>query len=161
MFQSTFSLYMKEFVGVIIVWIAPWFGILIMDWFLRRYRYSASELQRTDRHGIYFGSAGGFQWNGIIAFAVGLVSSTIAFSKAPPPVNFPFHWMTPVSNHFGSFYCSGTTAANCGPQGWLGGADFSVPAGILMGALVYFILEKATGKVDKQVQQQKALEASH
>ena len=161
MFQSTFSLYMKEFVGVIIVWIAPWFGILIMDWLLRRYRYSASELQRTDRDGIYFGSAGGFQWNGIIAFAVGLVSSTIAFSKAPPPVNFPFHWMTPVSNHFGSFYCSGTTAANCGPQGWLGGADFSVPAGILMGALVYFILEKATGKVDKQVQQQKALEASH
>ena len=52
MFQSTFSLYMKEFVGVIIVWIAPWFGIYIMDWILRKYRYSAvrTAAQRQERH---------------------------------------------------------------------------------------------------------------
>jgi NCS1 family nucleobase:cation symporter-1 len=157
-FQSTFSLYMKEFVGVIIVWIAPWFGIFLTDWLIRRYRYHAAEMQRTDSHGLYYGSAGGVNWNAIVAFVVGLVCSTIAYSKAPPPVNFPFHWMTPVSNHYGAFYCSGTTAANCGPAGWFGGADFSVPAGILVAAIVYLILEKATGYVGRQVARQKELE---
>ncbi len=156
-FQSTFSLYMKEFVGVIIVWIAPWFGILITDWLLRRYRYSAAELQRTDRRGIYFGSAGGVHWNGIVAFVVGLVSSTIAFSKAPPPVNFPFHWMTPISNHYGSA-CAGKLVNGACSAGWYGGADFSVPAGIIVAGLVYFLLEKATGYVARQVKQQKELE---
>jgi NCS1 family nucleobase:cation symporter-1 len=156
-FQSTFSLYMKEFVGVIIVWIAPWFGILITDWLLRKYRYSASELQRTDRGGIYFGSAGGVHWNGIVAFVVGLVSSTLAFSKAPPPVNFPFHWMTPVSNHYGAA-CAGKLVNGSCTAGWYGGADFSVPTGIIVAALVYLLLEKATGYVAKQVEQQKELE---
>jgi len=157
-FQSTFSLYMKEFVGVIIVWIAPWLGVFLMDWLLRRYRYNAAELQRSDPKGLYYGHAGGVNWNAIVAFLVGLVCSTMAYSKAPPPINFPLHWMTPVSNHFGAFYCSGTTAANCGPAGWFGGADFSVPAGILVAALLYFILEKATGSVAKQVARQKELE---
>jgi NCS1 family nucleobase:cation symporter-1 len=156
-FQSTFSLYMKEFVGVIIVWIAPWFGILITDWLLRKYRYSAAHLQRTDRDGIYFGSAGGVHWNGIIAFAVGLVSATVAFSKAPPPVNFPFHWMTPVSNHYGASCAANLVHGTC-TAGWFGGADFSVFAGVIISGLVYFVLEKATGYVAKQVEQQKELE---
>ncbi len=157
-FQSTFSLYMKEFVGVIIVWIAPWFGIFLCDWLMRKYRYNAAEMQRTDSEGLYYGSAGGVNWNAIVAFFVGLVCSTIAYSKAPPPVNFPFHWMTPISNHYGAFFCNGTTAANCGPAGWFGGADFSVPAGIIIGALVYWLLEKATGYVGQQVKRQKELE---
>ena len=159
-FQSTFSLYMKEFVGVIIVWIAPWFGILITDWLLRRYRYNAAEMQRTDRGGIYFGSAGGVNWNGIVAFVVGLVSATIAFSKAPPPVNFPFHWMTPISNHYGGA-CAGNLVHGACSAGWYGGADFSIPAGIFMAALVYFVLEKATGYVARQVKQQQELEPTH
>ncbi len=157
-FQSTFSLYMKEFVGVIILWIAPWFGIYIMDWLMRKYRYNAAELQRTDKDGLYFVGSTGINWNAIIAFVTGVVTATLAFSKAPPPVGFPFHWMTPVSNHFNAFYCAGTKAANCGPAGWFGGADFSVPTGIIVAGLVYFLLEKATGNVAKQVERQKELE---
>lgn len=158
MFQSTFSLYMKEFVGVIIVWIAPWFGVYIMDWILRGFRYNPAELQRTDRDGLYFGGKSGVNWNAIVAFVVGLVASTIAYSKAPPPVNFPFHWMTPVSNHFGAFYCTGTASANCGTAGWFGGADFSIPFGILVAAILYFLFEKVTGYVGMQVARQKELE---
>jgi hypothetical protein len=87
-----------------------------------------------------------------------MVCSTIAFSKAPPPVNFPFRWMTPISNHYGSFFCTGTKAANCGLRGWFGGADFSVPTGIIVAALVYFVLEKVTGNVARQVAKQQELE---
>ena len=160
MFQSTFSLYMKEFVGVIIVWIAPWFGIYITDWILRRFRYHASELQRTDPDGLYFGGRSGVNWNAIVAFVVGLVASAIAYSKAPPPVNFPFHWMTPVSNHFGGS-CAGALTHGVCSAGWYGGADFSIPSGVLVAALVYWLLEKATGYVSSQVAREKQLESSH
>ena len=157
-FQTSFFTYMKEFVGVIIVWIAPWFGIYIIDWILRKYRYSAAELQRTDKGNIYFVGRSGVSWTGIVAFVVGLIASTSAYSKAPPPVNFPFHWMTPISNHYGAFYCNGSAAANCGAPGWLGGADFSIPMGILVAALIYFVLEKMTGTVRRQVERQVEME---
>ncbi|MFI5035181.1 MAG: purine-cytosine permease family protein [Acidimicrobiales bacterium] len=156
-FQSTFSLYMKEFVGVIIVWIAPWLGILLVDWLMRRFRYSAAELQRTDRDGLYFDGATGVNWNGLVAFVVGLVSATAAFSKAPPPVNFPFHWMTPVSNHYGAA-CAGKLVHGSCTAGWYGGADFSTFAGIIIGGLVYFALERATGRVGRQLERQRELE---
>ena len=139
MFQSTFSLFMKEFVGVIIVWIGPWLGIFLVDWILRKYKYNASELQRTDADSIYYGNAGGWNWNAVVAFFTGMVSATLCFSKAPPPVNFPFHWMTPISNHFN-------------------GADFSAFAGILISALVYTILEKVSGYVARQNKAQLDLE---
>jgi purine-cytosine permease-like protein len=137
-FQSTFNLYMGEFVAVIIVWIAPWFGILIADWIMRKFRYNAGELQKTDSSSIYYTGRLGISWSSIIAFVVGLVCSMMCFSKAPN-YNFPLHWMTPISNHYS-------------------GADFSVPAGIIVAALVYFLLEKATGHVASQVKRQKGLE---
>jgi purine-cytosine permease-like protein len=137
-FQSTFNLYMGEFVAVIIVWIAPWFGILIADWIMRRFRYNAAELQKTDSSSLYFSGHLGINWNSIIAFVVGLVASTMCFSKAPS-YNFPLHWMTPISNHYS-------------------GADFSVPVGVVVGALMYFLLDKITGQVAAQTKRQKELE---
>jgi purine-cytosine permease-like protein len=132
-FGSTFSLFMKEFVGVVIVWIAPWFGVFITDWLLRGRTYDASALQDATKTSKYYGHAG-FNWNGVVAFLVGVVLATISYSKAPPPVNFPFHWMTPLSNHFGAFYDSSL-------HGWWGGADFSIPLGIGGSALVYWLLD--------------------
>ena len=93
-----------------------------------------------------------------MAFVVGLVTATMCYSKAPPPVNFPLHWMTPISNHFGAFYCAGTTAAKCGSAGWFGGADFSVPTGIIVAGLVYFVAQKLSGTVARQVKRQHELE---
>jgi purine-cytosine permease-like protein len=151
-FASNFNLYMKDFVGVIIVWIAPWFGIFIMDWILRKYRYNAAELQKTDKSSLYWAN-GGYNWNAFVAFAVGVVVSTVAYSKAPPPVNFPLHWMTPFSNHFGGACAAALVKGQC-TAGWYGGADLSVPFGILGAALVYFVLEKATGVVAKQTAKQ-------
>ncbi len=132
-FGSTFSLFMKEFVGVVIVWIAPWFGIFVTDWLLRRRQYDGEALQDSSPSSIYYGSFG-VNWNAISAFIVGVIAATSAYSKAPPPVTFPAHWMTPLSNHFGSFY-------DTAQQGWWGGADFSIPLGIGCAALTYWLLE--------------------
>lgn len=154
---STFSLYMKEFVGVIIVWIAPWFAIFVVDWLLRKRRYDAAELQRTDSGGLYFGR-GGFNYNAIAAFVLGLIASTTAFSKAPPPVNFPFHWMTPLANHWGASFCNAKAYSGCNSPGWFGGADFSVFFGIGVAAVVYLALELATGYVKEQTAKQTTLE---
>lgn len=140
-FQSTFSLYMGEFVAVIIVWIAPWFGIMITDWILRKYRYSAAELQRRDADGLYYTGKTGWNWSAIVAFFVGLCCSMTCFSKAPS-YNFPLHWMTPISNHYN-------------------GADFSVPVGILVGGLLYWLFESFTGTVKRQVVRQDELEAAN
>lgn len=157
-FGSTFATYMKEFVGVIIVWIAPWFGIFITDWILRKFRYNPSELQRTDSEGIYYGRAG-FNWNAIAAFVIGLVCATMAYSKAPPPINFPFHWMTPISNHFGAA-CAGPLVHGACAAGWYGGADFSVYIGIGLAALIYAGLELATGNIGRQQARDAALSAA-
>ena len=141
-FGSTFSLFMKSFVGVVIVWIAPWFGVFIADWLLRGRTYDPLALQDSSKTSRYYGKAG-VNWNGCIAFLVGVVLATISYSKAPPPISFPFHWMTPISNHFGSFYDSGL-------HGWWGGADFSIPLGIGGSAAVYWLLDRCTHTIAKQ-----------
>jgi len=148
-FASSFSIYMKDFVGVIIVWIAPWFSIFVVDWLLRRQRYSAADLQKDDASSLYWAN-GGVNWNALVAFIFGVIAATTAFSKAPPPVNFPLHWMTPFSNAHGAFYCDGTAKAACGPAGWFGGADLSIFFGIITAGVLYFVLEKITGTVAKQ-----------
>ena len=48
-FSSSFTTYLEDFVDVVIVWIAPWCAIFLVDWALRRYRYVPSELQKTGR----------------------------------------------------------------------------------------------------------------
>ena len=157
-FQSTFSLFMKEFVGVIIVWITPWFTIMMVDWLMRRRRYNAAELQRRDPDGLYYVGRSGINWSAMVAFVVGIVTATLAYSKAPPPVNFPFHWMTPVSNHYGGA-CAGALAHGVCTAGWYGGADFSIEVGIVVSGVLYYVLEKFSGNVRRQTVRQRELEA--
>ncbi len=65
-------------------------------------------------------------------------------------MNFPLHWMTPFSNHYGAFYCDGSATANCGPAGWFGGADMSIFFGIITAGVLYFIFDKISGTIAKQ-----------
>ena len=39
---------------MVIIWIAPWVAIFLVDWALRRWRYVPRELQRTDRGSLYW-----------------------------------------------------------------------------------------------------------
>ena len=58
--------------------------------------------------------------------------------------------MTPISNHFGAFYCDGSSKAACGAAGWFGGADFSVFLGMGSAGLLYIVLESLTHSLKRQ-----------
>ncbi len=62
-FNSSFHTYLVDFVDLVIVWIAPWLAIFLVDWAMRKFRYVPRELQRTDRGGLYYAN-GGFRLAG-------------------------------------------------------------------------------------------------
>ena len=115
-FDSSFNTYIKDFVDVVIIWIAPWVAIYLVDWSMRRWRYVPSELQRTDRGSLYW-SRGGIHWPAIIAQVVGMAASMAALF---PTFSVP-RWMNPITVH-------------------TGGADFSVFTGIFAAGIVYGVL---------------------
>jgi purine-cytosine permease-like protein len=115
-FDSSFSTYLKDFVDVVIIWIAPWVAIYLVDWAMRKWRYVPGELQRVDRGSLYW-SRGGVHWPAIIAQVVGMVASLAALY---PTFSVP-SWVNPITVH-------------------TGGADFSVFTGFAAGGLVYAAL---------------------
>ena len=68
-FSTRFSQLLADFLLFIIVWVAPWCAIYLVDYLLRRGRYDAAALQ-NEKGGLYFRN-GGVNWPGIIALAVG------------------------------------------------------------------------------------------
>jgi len=120
-FNSSFNTYLKDFVDVVIIWIAPWVAIYLVDWALRRYRYVPSELQDTGRDGLYFRRSG-FYWPAIVAQVLGMIA---AMSGLNPTFGVPT-WMNPVAAATGSDS--------------LTRADFSIFLGIAVGGLVYLLL---------------------
>jgi len=130
-FDSSFSTYLKDFVDVVIIWIAPWVAIYLVDWGIRKWRYVPSELQRVDRGSLYW-SKGGIHWPAIVAQLVGMAASMAALY---PTFSVP-SWMNPISVH-------------------TGGADFSVFTGIAAGGIVYAAL--AWKGVRRQAERQDAL----
>ncbi len=120
-FNSSFNTYLKDFVDVVIVWIAPWLAIYLVDWMLRRYRYVPGELQKTGKDGLYY-RKGGFYWPALIAQILGMAA---AMSALNPIFNVPT-WANPIAAATGS---SSFTRA-----------DFSIFMGIAVGGLVYLLL---------------------
>jgi len=59
-FSQHFSQLLSDFLLFIIVWVAPWCAIYLVDYFLRRGRYDTQALQ-DERGGIYFRN-GGWNW---------------------------------------------------------------------------------------------------
>ena len=117
-FDSHFSTLLKDFVDLVIVWIAPWCAIYLVDWAMRKWRYVPSELQKIDSSSIYWAN-GGVNWAAIIAQVVGMFAAFSALSTYPylsPP-----HWLNEITFH-------------------TQGADFSVFMGLGVGGIVYFLL---------------------
>ena len=134
-FSSTFTIYMKDFVDVMIVWITPWFAIFLVDWVMRRYRYVPPNSSAPTRAASTTGKAGIF-WQAIIAQVVGMYA---AFSGPPPDVPVP-RW--PNSDHYG---------ARADSYGY--GADFcvfmvSAVAGLSIWALA--CEERSRSEADRQ-----------
>ena len=120
-FGPSFATFLKDFVDVVIVWIAPWVAIYLVDWAMRRFRYVPAELQRTGRDSLYYRTGGVF-WPAMIAQFVGMFASisSLAATFALP------HWLNSV------------TYATRDAYGY--GADFSVFLGPLVAGLLYLVL---------------------
>jgi nucleobase:cation symporter-1, NCS1 family len=127
----SFSRFLVDFVDLVIVWIAPWSAIFLVDWALRRFRYVPEELQRTDRGSLYW-SSGGVHWPAVAAQIIGMIC---ALSALATTFQVP-SWMNPITVH-------------------TGGADFSVFTGMAGGGLSYLVL--ARRGVRRQAGRQDAL----
>ncbi|HXA74405.1 MAG TPA: cytosine permease [Acidimicrobiales bacterium] len=117
-FSSSFKQYLTDFVDLVIVWIAPWCAIFLVDWVLRRYRYVPSELQKTGQDSLYW-RKGGIHWPAWAAQLLGMFAAISALSTTPP-FTLP-HWLNEVTYHNQ-------------------GADFSIFMGLGVGGLVYAVL---------------------
>jgi purine-cytosine permease-like protein len=118
LFHGNFSKDFAGFLLYIVVWLAPWFGILITDWLLRGRRYDSLSL-RSARDGLYWRN-GGIHWPAVIAQVVGMVAALMWIYAA-----FAFPAYTgPISNHFPG----------------LAGGDFSWAIGIVVAVLLYWAL---------------------
>jgi nucleobase:cation symporter-1, NCS1 family len=118
LFHGNFYKDFSGFLLYIVVWLAPWFGILITDWLLRRRRYESLSL-RSSRGGLYWRN-GGIHWPALIAQVVGMVAALMWINASG---DFP-SYLGPISNHFPG----------------LAGGDFSWALGIVVGAGLYWLL---------------------
>jgi len=140
-FSSKFSIYLKDFVDLVIIWIAPWCAIYLVDWAMRKYRYVPAEVQKTDHSSIYWAS-GGINWSAIAAQLIGMAAAMSALNTT---FGVP-SWMHPI-----------TVATEAVKGNSLSGADFSVFMGLLIGGGAYFIIASITGVVKRQSEVQDAL----
>jgi nucleobase:cation symporter-1, NCS1 family len=113
----------KDFSGFllyIVVWLSAWFGILMVDYLLRRGRYDAPALA-AERGGVYWRN-GGIHWPAVIAQVLGMVAALMW-------INADFDvpsYIGPISNHFPG----------------LQGGDLSWAIGIVVGGGVYYLLAR-------------------
>jgi purine-cytosine permease-like protein len=94
-----------------IYWLAPFFGIYLVELLTRRGQYDAHALH--ERSGPYWYS-GGVRWGGVAALVIGMVAS--AFLSNTP------YYVGPLSDHL------------------LKGGDLSALGGLLVGGLAYYLL---------------------
>jgi NCS1 nucleoside transporter family len=113
-FSGSFNKYYSEFLGVLIVWLSPWFAIYAVDALLRRNRYDAAALIDESSRGRYWRS-GGFFLPGVIAQLLGMVASALWINSSL--------FVGPLSR-----------AAH--------DSDFSVFTGLIVGGATYWLLAR-------------------
>jgi nucleobase:cation symporter-1, NCS1 family len=112
-FSSSFNTFITDFLLFMIVWIAPWVAIYLVDWWLRRGRYDSRALLSA-RPGIYWRN-GGIHIPGLVAQLIGMGAAASWLDTTV--------WQGPLSS-----------ATN--------GADFSVFMGALFGGGAYWLLAR-------------------
>ena len=122
-FTNNFFNDLSGFLDYIVVWLAPWFGIVAVDYLLRRGRYSGPDLAAR-RGGIYW-RRGGVNIRAIVALAIGMGATLMwTFAQYYNPA-----YVGPISSR-------------------TGGSDLSWLIGIVVGGLVYGALEYNQGRAD-------------
>ena len=124
-FSGSFTEYLSDFVDLVIIWIAPWCAIFLVDWAMRRFTYVPSELQKTGRNSLYW-RKGGIFWPAWIAQIIGMYAAISALYVNPTYYFRVPRWMNEVTDHTQDAYHYG--------------GDFSVFLGLGVAALVYLVL---------------------
>jgi NCS1 family nucleobase:cation symporter-1 len=114
-FKGNFYNDLSGFLDYIVVWLAPWFGILFTDYLLRRGRYDPLSLF-AERGGVYW-RHGGANWRALVALALGMFAAMM--------------WID--AQFYVPSYVGPLSSAT-------GGADFSWVIGIIVGSLAYWAL---------------------
>jgi cytosine/uracil/thiamine/allantoin permease len=120
-FSASFTTYLSDFVDIVIIWIAPWAAIFLVDWAVRRFRYVPGELQKTGRGSLYW-RHGGIHWPAWVAQIVGMFAAISGLSAT-------FHlpeWLNELTVH---------TRDSSGF-----GGDFSIYLGMGVAGVVYLVL---------------------
>jgi purine-cytosine permease-like protein len=112
-FSGSFYSFIEDFLLFMIVWIAPWVAIFLVDWLIRRGRYHSVSLL-SGRRGIYWRN-GGIHVPGVVAQLIGMCAAASWLDTTV--------WQGPLSSA-------------------TGGADLSVFMGALFGAGVYWLLAR-------------------
>jgi nucleobase:cation symporter-1, NCS1 family len=114
-FSSRFYTLLSDFLLFIIVWLAPWCAIYLVDSWLRRDRYDPASLL-TPGGGMYY-RRGGAHWPALIAQGAGMIAAALWLNAYSPYVG-------PLASRIG------------GPLG----SDVSVLAGLVTGGGLYWLL---------------------
>jgi len=119
-FKGNFYTDLSGFLDYIVVWLGPWFGILLVDYLLRRGRYDVLSLAEK-RGGLYWRN-GGFNWKALVSLAAGMFGAMMWIDAA---YYYPLNYTSPISN-----------ATN--------GADFSWIFGMIVAGVLYWILSMSS-----------------
>lgn len=84
-FSNRFNTWLSDFLLFDLVWLSPWFAIVITDWALRRGRYHRGSLFRVGG-GLYWRD-GGIHWPAAVAQVVGMVGSAMWLNASPAYVS--------------------------------------------------------------------------
>jgi nucleobase:cation symporter-1, NCS1 family len=122
-FKGNFYTDLSGFLDYIVVWISPWFGIILVDYLLRRGRYDPAALV-AHRGGVYWRD-GGWNWKALFSLALGMLAAMMWIDAA---------FYVPA-------YTSPLSSAT-------NGADFSWLFGLVVGSVSYWIL--AAGSVRRE-----------
>ncbi len=114
-FKGNFYNDLAGFLNYIVVWLGPWFGIVAVDYLLRRGNYHRPSL--AARGGGLYWRDGGFNWRALISLLAGMAAALMWIDAQFyfPAYNSPLSRLT-------------------------GGGDLSWLAGLVVGALLYWVL---------------------
>src|SRR2546425_3441459 len=112
-FQPSFAKAFDNWMISLLLWMSPWTGVVLADFFLKRHsRIDVAELYKDPKHSAY----GDINWRGIAAFLVGLIAGWTVEDGLVPPLQGP------ISTRL------------------LGGADLSWLVGIVVAGAVYLVI---------------------
>jgi nucleobase:cation symporter-1, NCS1 family len=138
-FSGSFTEYLSDFVDLVIIWIAPWCAIFLVDWALRRLLYVPSELQKTGRDSLYW-RKGGISWAAWVAQIVGMYAAISALYVNPTYYFRVPRWLNEITDHTQD------------PSHY--GGDFSIFLGLGVAGLVYLVLAYGTVRREAGAQEQ-------